>query len=155
MAGTIGEIAKSGYFVAVGRKTDATGVTKGDVCSFDTNGLVQVNPTTLTDGPYGMAMETKGASVVVRLIVEGYVYVTADGAIKPLKYVIGSGSTAGQVVVATKGAVSTTPTQAEIQAIQNELWRRIGVYVGHANEEEDMTNAADADVIIIKLGVSF
>lgn len=151
----IGEIAKAGRFVVISRKTDATGVTKGDVCSFDTNGLVQKAPTAGSDGPYGVALATAGASVVVRLCVEGYVYVTADGTIKPNKFVIVSAATAGQVIVATKGAISTAFVQAEIQALQNELWRRVGVYVSHAAEEEDATDAADADVIMIKMGVSF
>lgn len=151
----IGELAKTGHFVAISRLTDATGVTKGDVCSFQATGLVQKNPTALADGPFGVAKDTKGASVVVTVFVEGYVYVTADGTINPNKYVIGSGTTAGQVVVATKQAISATYVQAEIQAVQNELWRRVGIYIGHVAEEEDPTNAADGDVIVIKLGVSF
>ena len=153
----IGEIAKAGQFVVIGVKTDATGVTKGDVCSFDTNGLLQVAPTAGSDGPYGVAKETKGASVACGIIVEGYVYVTADGAIKNNKFVIVSAATAGQVIVATHATVATTPTQTDVQAVQNELWRRVGVYISHEAEQlgTDVTAAADADVIIIKLGVSF
>lgn len=155
MPAAAGDIAKTSGVVVISRKTDATGVTVGDIVSFDTNGLVQVNPTTLTDAPFGIALETIGASKVCRVLVEGYGYCTADGAIKPSKYVIGSGSTAGQVVVATKQSISATPTQAEVQAVQNELWQRIGVYVSKENEEEDATDAADGNVIMIKLGVSF
>ena len=148
-----GEIAKPGGFVILGVTTDATGVTKGDVCSFDSTGLLQ-KATNAHDGPFAVAQATAGASVVTRVCVEGYVYVTAGDTITKNKYVVVD-ATSGRVDEQAKDTIATTPTQEDVQNVQNELWRRVGIYIGHEAEEETPSNAVDNDIVIIKLGVSF
>ena len=151
--GTIGEFAKTQGMVIISRVTDATGVTKGNVVSFDTNGKIQ-KATNTHAGPFGVALETIGASKRCRIAIGGFVYVTADGAIKPNKWVI-IGTTDGQVITSTKQTISATYSQSEIQAVQNENLRQVGVYIDHDNELDDPTDAVDGDVIAIWLGRGF
>lgn len=84
------------------------------------------------------------------------VYVTADGAIKPNAAVMVSGSTAGEVVTYATTAIATTPAQADVEAARDEYTKIVGIYLGHegegGSEGKPVTDAADGDVICIRLG---
>lgn len=155
MPAAAGDIARAGIIEVVSRKTDATGVTKGDVVSGDANGLIEkaASGESIHDG-LGVALETKGASTVCRCAVGNtWVYVTADGAIKPLK-LVKVAATAGRVAAHSEPAdAGAAYSQAEVNAIKNAFNETVGRYMGKEGEEEDMSDAAANDIICVRLGL--
>ncbi len=140
----------------------ATTITKGNVCELNSSGELIVSPTTQTDNiPHYVALETvvnSGAANAAScpVAVKGhFVTVVADGTIEPGNQVKVSGSTAGQVVVATHG----TDDKNLIVGI---YWGKEGGTVAKGGSTpwlESLTDAADftpataadGDVIEIEL----
>ena len=158
----IGDFAKTAGIEVWSRLTDSTGVTKGDVVHFSTTGLAVLATSSgdITDG-FGVALETKGASVACRFAVGNtYVYVTSDGTIVPNNLVKVAG-TAGQVVAHTlpaASAISSPPIDTEIEqdldTVRDFLGLIVGRYYAHQLEEVgDPTDAANDDIIAIRLGL--
>jgi hypothetical protein len=131
-------------------------VTIGQVCDTDSNGLWRVCPTTGFSGPYGVATKSKlAADADLSILTEGTIVVRADGAIKPGKYVSPSGTTTGEVIAYVPATIGGTPGQSDVQAARDDWKSVIGRYVGKPGEVgpgELATDAADGDLIIIRLG---
>ncbi len=159
-----GTITKEQTLLSIRRLPIAasTTITKGNVCELNANGELIVSPTTQTDNiPHYVALETvvnSGAANAASapVAVKGhFVTVVADGTIEPGNQVKVSGSTAGQVVVATH----VTDDKNLIVGI---YWGKEGGIVSKGGSTpwlESMTDAADftpataadGDVIEIEL----
>ena len=105
-----GTITKEQTLLSIRRLpiASATTITKGEVVELNANGELITSPTSQTDNiPHYVALETvvnSGAANALScpVAVKGhFVTVVADGTIEPGNQVKVSGSTAGQVVVAT------------------------------------------------------
>lgn len=122
------------------KKTTGAAITKGDVVAKGTGGDTDkwLRASTTSTGPFAVAIESAlAADTGFSMVDDGEVLVTADGAITPNSYVMRSGTTAGQVV-----AYSGTD-EALI----------VGRYLRHEGEDAaDQTDAADGDIIVIRLG---
>ena len=122
------------------KKTTGAAITKGDVVAKGTAGDTDkwLRASTTSTGPFGVCIESAlAADTGFSLIQDGEVLVTADGAITPNSYVMRSGTTAGQVV---------TYSGTDEGLI-------IGRYLRHEGEDSaDQTDAADGEIIVIKLG---
>lgn len=116
-------------------------ITKGDVVAKGTGGDTDkwLRASTTSTGPFGVCIESAlSPATAFSFIDDGEVLVTADGVITPNSYVMRSGSTAGQVV---------TYSGTDEALI-------VGRYLRHEGEDSaDQTDAADGDIIVIKLGV--
>lgn len=154
-----GDIAKTIGLEVVQRGVAAsTTITKGDLIAFDSNGRVaQATTSSSRDTGFGVALESKdngsgsADDLKCKVLIAGYVYITAGGAIKPNKLV--KVSTATKVVAHSKPAdASATPTSAEVNAARDYYGLTFGRYIAHENEEENATDAADTDVVMCKLG---
>jgi hypothetical protein len=121
------------------KKTSAA-IAKGDVVAKGTGGDTDkwLKAATTSVGPFGVCIEAAALNTTsFSLIEDGEVNVTADGAITPNSYVMRSGSTAGQVVT---------------YAGTNEALI-VGRYLRHEGEDSaDQTDAADGDIIVIRIG---
>jgi hypothetical protein len=121
------------------KKTTAA-IAKGDVVAKGTGGDTDkwLTAATTSTGPFGVCIEAAALNTTSFSIIEdGEVNVTADGAITPNSYVMRSGSTAGQVVT---------------YAGTNEALI-VGRYLRHEGEDSaDQTDAADGDVIVVRIG---
>ena len=151
-----GDLAKTSGVEVWSRKSDATGMAKGDVVHFHTDGTAIKGTASgdISDG-FGVALEAVAANADGRFAVGNtYVYVIASGAIIP-NNLVKVASTAGEVVAHTDpGASPTTYTAAAGDAIKNYFGLTVGRYYGHQLEEVgDPTDAADNDVIAIRLGL--
>ncbi len=152
-----GDLAKTSGVEVWSRKSDATGMAKGDVVHFHTDGTAIKGTSTgdISDG-FGVALETVAANADGRFAVGNtYVYVIASGAIIP-NNLVKVASTAGEVVAHTHPATAntTTYTSTEIDAARDYFGLTVGRYYGHQLEEVgDPTDAADNDVIAIRLGL--
>ncbi len=138
----------------------------GDVCTVQSNVWLTAGTSGSTAmGPFRVAVSgsgytTAGASTIqtadtsFTALVDGFVYVTADGTIQPGSLVTPSGaSTGGRVVAYTATAIITTPLQADVQKARDEFKLACGVYEGHANEGSVAavpTAAAQGDIIRIR-----
>jgi hypothetical protein len=136
--------------------SDAT-IVKGAVL-YESSNLWTICPATANQkGPFGVCARTPATTdSTVDVIRDGIVYVTAGGTIQPGQYVQNDPNTAGQVVAFVSSAISTTPTQADVQAARDDYLRVIGVYEGHENENSlnnPPTAAASTDVIRIRFGI--
>lgn len=150
-------------------KSSSDSTTKiGDVCTVQSN--VWATATTSgagSKGPFRVAVSgsgytSTGASTIqttdttFSALVDGFVYVTADGTIQPGALVTPAGaSTAGRVIAytATSVATGTTPAAGDVVAARDEYRLVCGVYEGHANEgsvNAPATAAAQGDVIRIR-----
>lgn len=140
-ANFLGNYEPQGAVVIWGKKTGSA-IAKGDVCDLS-SGSWQTAPTTSTSGPYAVCVKAAAAAdAKVQLLINGIAYVTADGTIVPFAPVARSGATAGQVI--SSATLSSGAT--------------IGVYLRHENEGDGTTtetNAADGDVIAVKIGGQF
>jgi hypothetical protein len=130
----------------------------GDVCSVQST-VWKTCPTSASQGPYRVAVSgsnytSTGASTIqtadtsFSALVDGFVYVTADGVINPGDLVTPIGATtAGRVITYV---VNGAPTAATASS----EWRLpCGVYEGHANEGSVAavpTAAAQGDIIRIR-----
>lgn len=157
-----GDLAKTAGVEVISRKSDATGMAKGDVVHFDTNGLAVKATTsgTQADG-FGVAMEAVAANADGRFAIGNtWIYVLAGAAIIPFNSVEVD-ATAGRVGPVTEPAASTissppidTEIEADIDLAVKYFGRHVGRYIGHQLEEVgDPTDAADGDVIIIRMGL--
>lgn len=155
----IGDIAKTENIEVVSRGVKgSTTVTKGDLVSFDANGLARDALTTdFADVGFAVALETQanaGAddTIYIRLAIPNtWVYITAGGAIKPMHLVKVSSAT--QVVSHNIAAdISITPVSTDVNSAKYAYALAFGRYIAHENEEQDATAAASSDVIIVRLG---
>jgi hypothetical protein len=138
----------------------------GDVCTVQSNVWTTAGTSGASaKGPFRVAVSgsgytTAGASTIqttdtsFSALVEGYVYVTADGTIQPGALVTPNGATtAGRVVAYVATTIPTTPLQADVQNARDEFRLACGVYEGHAGEgsvNAVPTAAAQGDVIRIR-----
>ena len=147
MPAAAGDPAKGEGFAEISRQVlDAAVITKGNIVTFDANGFA-IQGTT-TENPNitgrGVALETKtgtpAGGTKIRLQVSGFVYVLAGAAIKPNAR-LQVDATAGRVGPATAGTAAGTEQNKHLDA----------EYISHENEEEDATDAADGDIIMVRL----
>lgn len=161
---TIGDIAKTEYIEVQQRGVKGTvKITKGDILSFDANGLARLALTTdFRDVGFGVALanadNTSGAddAITVRYALGGWVYILSGGTIQPNNLVkFGSGTTGDMEVVAHSFAadITATPVSTDVNSAKYAFALTIGRYIAHENEEADATAAADEDTIMVRLGV--
>ena len=123
MGFVIGDVINTEDMVQRSYTIDAVGVTKGDIVVIS-SGTVTVATATL-DGPYGVALETYAASAVnARILVGGSVYIKSSGTLTIGAYV--SAAAAGAGTAYAKESITTTPTQADVQNVQNKFLRIVG-----------------------------
>lgn len=159
-----GQVGKTGIYETVSRGVKANQtIARGDCISFDANGFAQqASSGDQQDVGLGVAMiaatgtGSDGGVVVTVAIGNSWVYVKAGGAIKPLQLVKVNNSTT--VIVHTKPAAATTTitnttTSNEIDAARNYFGLTFGRYMGHQLEEKEITDAANTDVILVRLGI--
>jgi len=161
MAKSPGEIAKTINIEVQKCGLNASeAITKGDLVSFDSNGDVIAGTTssTIYTG-FGVALETKtggsndGDESVNVAVGNTYVYVKAGGNIKAYNLVkIGSQTT---VVAHTQPAYAagSTPTTAELDAVNKGYGFTVGRYVGKEGDTTVISDAANTDTIIVRLGL--
>ena len=148
----LGDYEGNDYLILKERKA-GTIITKGDVCDLDSAGNWRECPTTGFSAPYGVAPKSRTASELdFPVFLKGMIIVRADGAIKAGKYVMPSGTTAGEVVEYVAATIGTTPGQSDVQAARDDWKRVVGRYVGKPGENgvgELPTDAVDGDLIRI------
>ena len=122
------------------KKVAGGAVTKGDIIAKGTGGDTDkwLRASTTSTGPFAVAVEDEvAATTSLSMVDDGEINVVSDGVITPNSYVMRSGTTAGQVV-----AYSGTD-EALI----------VGRYLRHEGEDSaDQTDAADGDIIVVRLG---
>lgn len=146
MPAAAGDVVKTEVVTILSVGVQSTEVIlKGDVVTFAADG--QAIKGTDTEDPKitgrGVAIEAKtgGAAdgdVNIRILVQGIVYVTAGAAIV-VNAALEIDTTAGRVQTAT--AMATIESNKWLDAF----------YIGHENEEEQATDAADGDIIAVRL----
>ena len=157
-----GDFAKTTGIEVISRKSDATGCAKGDVVHFSTAGLAikGTSSGTQADG-YGVALEAVAANADGRFAVGNtWVYVIAGEAIIPFNSV-DIDATAGRVGSNDEPADASlntifaeTEAQDAIDAARDYFGKHVGRYMFHQLEEVgDPTDAADGDVIAIRVGL--
>jgi len=158
----IGDLAKTAGIEVISRKSDATGCAKGEIVHFSTAGLAIVGTTagTQADG-FGVALEAVAANADGRFAIGNtWVYVKAGAAIIPFN-AVAIDATAGRAGPNNEPAdavlntiFAETEAQDEIDLVRDYFGKHVGRYIGHQLEEVgDPTDAADGDVIIIRLGL--
>jgi hypothetical protein len=156
---TVGDIGKTENIEVISRGVKgSTTITKGDLVSFDTNGYARDALTTdFADVGFAVAIETQanaGAddTVFIRLAIpDTYVYIKAGGTIKPMHLV--KVSTATSVVSHNIAAdITITPVSSDVNSAKYAFALAFGRYIAHENEEQDATDAASTDVILVRLG---
>ena len=153
----IGDLAKTSGVEVISRKADATGMAKGEVVHFDSAGLAVLGTAAggnISDG-YAVALEAVAANADGRFAVGNtWVYVKAGAAIIPYN-LVKIDATAGRVAAHEKPAdANSIFANAELDAARDYFGFTVGRYIGHQLEEVgDPTDAADGDVIIIRLGL--
>ena len=157
-----GDLAKTSGVEVISRKSDATGMAKGEIVHFSTAGLAVLGTTsgTIADG-YGVALEAVAANADGRFAVGNtWVYVKAGAAIIP-NNAVAIDATAGRAGpndepanAALNSIFSDTEVEAEIDLVRDYFGKHVGRYIGHQLEEVgDPTDAADGDIIIIRMGL--
>ena len=151
-----GDLAKTGGAEIISVTSDATGFAKGEIVSFDSNGLAQLATDAHEIGQgFGVALETASANeTAVRIAVGNtYVYVLAGEAIKP-NFLVDVDATAGRAGQhGNTSDTTTTITAVDVNLVKDYFGRTVGRYIGHQLEELAATDAADGDVIGIRLGL--
>ncbi len=163
-----GDIARTAGLEVISRLNDATGCSKGDIVHFDANGLavIGVNGTGNQQAGFAVALEDGTLSTASRFAIgNSYVHVTAGEAIVPFEAIDIDG-TAGRAGSHTRAAdasltltvANTTNMQADLEAaldLQRDYFDSfVGRYIGHQTElVGDPTDAADGDIIIVRLGL--
>lgn len=152
----IGDLAKTGGAEVISVTSDATGFAKGEVVSFDANGLAQQASVgdEIGDG-FGVALETAGVSETeVRIAIGNtYIYAKAGEAIKP-NALVKVDTTAGRVGShKTVADVTSTVLFSDVNNVKDYFGLSLGRYIGHQLEEVAPTDAADGDIIAIRLGL--
>lgn len=160
-----GDIAKTGIYEAIQRGVaGSTTITKGDTIGFDSNGYAIQGTTSLQIARgFGVAMfsadngsGSAGDITVEVAIGNSWVFVKAGGTIKPMSLVKIASATTVAAHTAPSDATTTitnTTTATEIDNARNYLGLLFGRYMGHQLEEDEMTDAANTDVIIVRLGL--
>ena len=158
-----GDFARTTGIEVISRKCDATGVSKGQVCMMDTNGLVVKGTAAAGIQSWGfcVALEAVAANADGRFAIGNtYIYVGAGGAIIPFNAVaiistigeVGSHDEPADAVLNT--IFAETEAQDEIDLVRDYFGKFVGRYIGHQLEEVgDPTDAADNDTIIVRLGL--
>ena len=151
----LGDYEGNDYIVYTEPKAAAI-ITKGDVCHRNASGDWIECPTTGFSAPYGVAVKSKTASEPdLPILTEGTVIVRADGAIKRGAYVQPSGTTAGEVVEYAASSAGGTPSQSDVNTAGGNWRNVVGRYIGKPGQVgpgELATDAADGDLILIRLG---
>lgn len=163
-----GDIAKTAGLEVISRLNDSTGCSKGEIVHFDANGLavVGVVETGNQQAGYAVALEDGTLSTASRFAIgNSYVHVTAGEAIVPFE-AIDIDATDGRAGSHTRPVDSaldltvanTTNMEADldtaIDATRDYFDKFVGRYIGHQTEiVGDPTDAADGDVIIVRLGL--
>ncbi len=157
-----GDLAKTSGVEVVSRKSDGTGCSKGEIVHFSTAGLAIVGTSagTIADG-FGVALEDVAANADGRFAVGNtWVYVLAGEAIIPnnLVDIDATAGRAGSHSEPSNANLNTifAETEAEdaINLVRDYLGKIVGRYMGHQLEEVgDPTDAADGDIIAIRLGL--
>ncbi len=163
-----GDIARTAGLEVISRKSDATGCAKGDIVHFDANGLtvIAVNGTGNQQAGFAVALEAVAASANGRFAIgNSYVHVLAGEAIVPFEAIdidAGAGRAGSHTRAAdaslTLTVANTTNMNADLEAaldLQRDYFDQfVGRYIGHQTEiVGDPTDAADGDVIIVRLGL--
>lgn len=163
-----GDIARTIGLEVISRLNDGTGCSKGEIVHFDANGLavVGVNGTGNQQAGFGVALEAGTLSTASRFAIgNSYVHCLAGEAIVPFE-AIDIDATAGRAGSHTRPGDSalnltvanTTNMEADLDtaldAQRDYFDSFVGRYIGHQLEEVgDPTDAADGDVIIVRLGL--
>ncbi len=163
-----GDIARTAGLEVISRLNDATGCTKGDICHFTSAGLAAVGvlATGQQDFGYGVALEDGTLSTASRFAIgNSYVHVLAGEAIIPFA-LIDIDATSGRAGSHTRPVDSalnltvanTTNMEADLNTamdgVRDYFDKVVGRYIGHQTElVGDPTDAADGDVIIVRLGL--
>jgi|TARA_Y100000310_G_scaffold185703_1_gene185775 hypothetical protein len=136
-----GDVVREQDAVYEGPFTDSgSGVTKGQVVYFNSGNICTA--TASTDGPYAVTLETYSASATdCRVLLEGTVYLTASGSITKGTRV--SAAAAGKVAVYAKEVVTSSPTQADVENVQDKILRVVG---------RALDTATDGNTLRVKLG---
>ncbi len=158
-----GDFARTTGIEVVSRKSDATGCSKGEIVMFDTNGLTVIGTASAGIQSFGfaVALEDVAANADGRFAIGNtWIYVLAGEAIIPFNAVDidATAGRAGQLDEPADAALNTifsdTETEAEIDLVRDYFGKFVGRYVFHQLEEVgDPTDAADGDVIAIRLGL--
>ncbi len=158
-----GDFAKTTGIEVVSRKSDATGCSKGEIVMFDTNGLTVIGTATagIQSFGYAVALEDVAANADGRFAVGNtWIYVLAGEAIIPFNAVDidATAGRAGQLDEPADASLNTifaeTEAQDAIDAARDYFGKFVGRYMFHQLEEVgDPTDAADGDVIAIRLGL--
>ncbi len=145
MAATAGQLARStGIEVQSFNMAASTSITRGQLVALDANGRAVLATNSVGTVARGLfvAIETvdnssgSAGDLEIRCAVGNtFVYATAGGAIKVGEAV--KADSASKCVAATGVFAAET---------------HIGRYFGHENEENDPTDAASGDVVIVRLG---
>jgi len=142
-----------GATIITGPKGGAAAIAKGDVVMCDTTNHVWVSVPAVASqvGPFGVAAAAAATTdTTVSVVIEGRAWVTADGVIHPVHYVMNSASTVGRVIEWVSDVSAAGPAGVNSLKI-------IGQYEGHENEGTQKTlptNSAATDLVRITLGVS-
>ena len=150
-----GDFAKTTGIEVISRKSDATGMSKGEVVHFSTAGLAILGTAsgTQADG-FGVALEAVAANADGRFAIGNtWIYVKAGSAIIPYQLVKIDG-TAGRVTNHDSPAgAAGTYAASETDAARDYFGLAVGRFMFHQLEEVgDPTDAVD-DVIAIRLGL--
>lgn len=139
-------------------KGTSAAIVKGNVCTVTTGKYNKAAATANLPGPFVVATKAAAtADTTFQGIIQGIVYVKAEGAITVNAPVATSGTTAGAVAAYTASAQNTTtPTGTQNIAAAADFTRVVGIYLGHENEGDGYTIPTDAvdgdDVRIFLVG---
>jgi len=163
-----GDIARTAGLEVISRLNDSTGCAKGDIVHFDANGLAVIATASAGNQQAGfaVALEAGTLSTASRFAIgNSYVHVLAGEAIVPFEAIdvdAGAGR-AGSHTRPSDSALNltvanTTNMEADlntaVDGIRDYFDKIVGRYIGHQTEiVGDPTDAADGDVIIVRLGL--
>jgi hypothetical protein len=154
-----GDYEPQGAIVIQASKGTSAAIVKGNVCTVTTGKFNKAAATANLVGPFIVATKAAAtADTTFQGIVQGIVYVKAEGNITVNALVATSGSTAGAVAAYTASAQNTTtPTGTQNITAAADFQRVIGIYLGHENEGDGSTIPTDAvdtdDIRILLAGI--
>jgi hypothetical protein len=154
-----GNYEAQGAIVIQASKGTSAAIVKGNVCTVTTGKFNKAAATANLVGPFIVATKAAAtADTTFQGIVQGIVYVKAEGNITVNALVATSGSTAGAVAAYTASAQNTTtPTGTQNITAAADFQRVIGIYLGHENEGDGSTIPTDAvdtdDIRILLAGI--
>ena len=153
---TAGDYEPQGAILIQSSKGTSAAIVKGNVCTVTTGKFNKAAATANLVGPFIVATKAAAtADTTFQGIIQGIVYVKAEGAITVNALVATSGTTAGAVAAYTASAQNTTtPTGTQNITAAADFQRVVGIYLGHENEGDGYTiptDAIDTDTIRILL----